>query len=197
MKKHYTAGILALAILIGSCKKDDSSANSSKLQGNYIFKGMTAKTSSTIIAEDGEKMVTTSEYNTTDNTGTVVWGGSMLSSQGLSYTINSTIKYSEYSGDELIDSFSIPFSYSLPSTNSAATYKLIGADSISFTSGFLTSGTDLSGATDIAPSGGRYSFSDNQLTITQHASKDSTFEDSGITYIMNETVTGSILLEKQ
>jgi hypothetical protein len=197
MKKHYTAGLLALAILIGSCKKDDNSADSSKLQGNYTFKGISAKTSSTVVSEDGDKVITTSEYNTTDNKGTIVWGGSTLSSQGLSYTINSTLKYSEYSDDELVDSFSMPFSYSLPATNSAATYKLIGADSIYFTSGFLTSDADLSGATDITPSGGRYSLSGNQLTITQRASRDSTFEDSGITYVMTETVTGSILLEKQ
>ena len=75
-----------------------------------------------------------------------------------------------------------------------ATYKLVGADSIYFPQGSLASGM---GATQSGPSGGRYTLNGNLLTINQAGSKDSTFQDSGETYHMTESVVASIVMEKQ
>lgn len=119
------------------------------------------------------------------------------SATGLSYEINSIATGYYYQDNELIDSFSMPFSIKLPAINSAAPYKLIGTDSIYFSQGSFASPLTTDGSTQTYASGGKYTMSGNLLTIKQSASKDSTFNDSGVTFHMVETVLATIEMEKQ
>lgn len=98
---------------------------------------------------------------------------------------------------EKIASTSYPFSYTIPASNSAGQYKIVGSDSIYFPQGGLTVNIDGTGSYETVGNGGHFSFSGNLLTITQNVTKDSTFEDSGEAYHMIETANASIVLEKK
>ncbi|HEV2832657.1 MAG TPA: hypothetical protein VGW31_11825 [Hanamia sp.] len=154
------------------------------------MKFLSAKTNATLTASDGEKLVTVSDYTTINNSGTIVIDSSNFSATGFSYEVNSTARSSFYQDNQFVDSFSSPFNVKIPSSNATSSYKLIGADSIYFQNGGLSSG--ISGA-----NGGRYTLNGNLLTITQNASKDSTFQDSGVTFHMVETILASVVMEKQ
>lgn len=196
MKKHLL-GSLAIIVMLASCKKDDpQTTNSASIEGSYKLKYITAKTNATVLSGD-EKSVAISDYTTTDNQGTITFNNSTLTATGLSYSVNTNAKGYLYFGGDLVDSFSYPFSFALPPSNSAAPYQLIGTDSIYFPQGSVTSGIDGMGSTQSAPGGGRYSFAGNLLTITQHVTKDSTINDSGETAHLTETGLASIVLEKQ
>lgn len=83
----------------------------------------------------------------------------------------------------------------IPTTNPVSSYQLIGADSIYFPKGGLVAiGTNISSGN---AGGGHYRMNGNQLTLTINAIKDSTFSDSGVKYILQQTVVSSIVLIKQ
>jgi hypothetical protein len=194
MKRYLVHGSLLAFVVLASCKKNDTNPPATGIQGTYKFKFLTAKTSSTVTGSDGEKTVTTADYTTLNNQGTLVFDNANLTYTGLTYSIDTEAKYYIYQDNELLDSSSTPFQISLPSTSAMAAYNLVGADSIYFPKGSVTSGA---GSGPTTASGGRYSFSGNVLTIVQHVSRDTTFEDSGVTFNQNESGVTSTVLEKQ
>jgi hypothetical protein len=194
MKRNSYLCLLVIITVIASCKKDDAKTSSASIEGTYSFKGLTAKTNSTITGDDGEKVVTVTNYSTTNNMGTVVFDNSKVTNTGLSYSVNSIATGYFYEDNVLIDSTSYPFTVSIPATNSVSSYQLIGADSIYFPNGSISSG--LAGGESI-PSGGRYTIAGNLLTISMRVAKDSAFTDSGIEFQMVESAITSIELEKQ
>ncbi len=195
MKKVFIFGLLSAIVLLAACKKDKNGSNAS-IEGTYKLKYISAKTSSSVIGNYGDKTVTTSEYTTTNNQGTITLSNGALTATGLTYSVDTRANLYEYFGTDLLDSSSYPFSFTLPASNSASQYQLIGADSIYFPQGGITSGADGSGYQSIA-NGGHYSFSGNLLTITEVVSKDSTYGESGETYKLIEGGTSSVVLEKQ
>lgn len=197
MKKLFVLALLSAIVLLAACKKDSSNNTPSAIDGTYKFKYITAHTNSTITGSLGDKAITTSDYTTINNGGTVVFGNGTLSATGLAYSVDTIAKSYLYDGANLLDSTSYSFTFSLPPSNSSAQYKLIGADSIYFPQGSAASGVDGNGSYVSGPSGGRYSLSGNLLTLTQTAVKDSTFDDSGETYQLVESALSSIVLEKQ
>lgn len=197
MKRHLILSAFTIIVTFASCKKDSNTdTNSTGIQGTYKLKYLTAKTSS-IATSDDEKSVTTSNYTTINNQGTIVFDNSKMSSTGLTYTVDTIAKYWLYEGADLVDSSSFPFKFTQPSTNSSAVYELIGADSIYFPQGSVTSGVGTSGSTQSGPNGGRYSWNGKLLTLTQPVAKDSSFEDSGETVHLVESAVVSVVLEKQ
>jgi hypothetical protein len=184
-------------ILLGSCKKDDTKASSTDIQGTYKFKSISAKTSSTITGTDGEKEIAVSDYSSINNAGIVVIDSSNFTSTGLSYEVNSSITASFYQDNQFVDSISEPFNVVIPATNSTAPYKLIGSDSIYFQNGSMTSGIAGNGTIQNGANGGRYTLNGNLLTIKQNGSKDSTVQLSGVTFHMVESALATVVLEKQ
>ena len=197
MKKLFVPGLLSAIVLLAACKKDKSNNNTAAIDGTYKLKYISAKTNSTITGSLGDKAVTTSDYTTTNNGGTIAFSNGMLTATGLTYTVDTEAKLYEYDGTDLLDSASFPFSFTLPASNSSGTYKLIGSDSVYFPQGGITAAVDGNGYYQSGASGGRYSFNGTLLTITQNATKDSTFQDSGETYNMVESALASIVMEKQ
>lgn len=195
MKKHLI-GTLAVIALLASCKKDKTDNNTAGIEGTYKLKYISAKTNSTLTGSFGDKVVTLADYTTENNQGTVVFDGSTISATGLAYSVNSSSTYYLYDGPDLIDSASFPLILSLPATSSTAPYQLIGSDSIYFPQGSATSPAT-GGATTTVASGGRYSWNGNELTIKQNVSRDSTFQDSGETYLLKESAVTSFVLDKQ
>lgn len=83
----------------------------------------------------------------------------------------------------------------IPTTNPVSSYQLIGADSIYFPKGGLVAiGTNISSGN---AGGDHYRMNGNQLTLTINAIKDSTFSDSGVKYLIQQSVVSSIVLIKQ
>ena len=197
MKKHFALSLLTVIVILISCKKESNTDNNAAIEGTYKLKYLTAKTNSTITGDDGEKAVTISDYTTIDNQGTIVFDNSNLSATGLSYTVDTIANVYLYQDNQLINSSSYPFQFTLPASNSVASYKLIGADSIYFPGGSLTAGVGGNGSIQAGPSGGRYSLNGKLLTLTQNASKDSTFIESGVTFHMSESAVSSVVMEKQ
>lgn len=196
MKKLLVTGLFSLVILLAACKKD-SPNSTSNIEGTYNLKYISVKSNSTVIGSSGDKAVTISEYSTTDNTGTISFSEGVLSTQDVTYVVNTQAKVYVYDGSDLLDSLSFPFNYTIPPLNSVLQYKIIGADSIYLTQGGLTSTIGGTGSYQTMASGGHYSFSGNLLTITQNLEKDSTFQDSGETYQMIEKAAASLVLEKK
>lgn len=194
MKKYLQLTLLAITVLIYSCKKDDANADTA-IQGTYKLTYLTAKTNSTITDDDGGKAVSTSDYTTIDNHGTIVFDASKLTTTGISYSVNSVSSNYFYQDNELIDSVSFPLVVTIPPISSAGTYKLIGADSIYISAGLVP--TAGSGATVMEGSGGRYKMDGKVLTITEHFLKDSVFTESGISYHQRASGVSSIVMEKQ
>ena len=193
MKKSSFLLFAVFAIIFVSCSKDKTNTDPSAIEGTYTLKFLSAKTNSTITDGDGGKAVTTSQYTTINNSGTIVIDASKFNGTGLTYEIKATATTSYYQDNQFIDSSSMPFNATIPSTNSTAPYKLIGADSIYFENGSFASeiGTGQNGG-----NGGRYTFTGKTLTIMQNASKDSMFRISGETFRMVETIQATMVMEK-
>jgi hypothetical protein len=198
MKKLILPGMLSAIVLLAACNKESSNSNtSSAIEGTYNFKYISAKTNSDITGSFGDKVITTSDYTTTSNAGTITFSNSMLTATGLTYTVDTEAKYYLYDGANLLDSSSFPFTFTLPASNSSGQYQLIGSDSIYFPQGGITAAIDGNGYYQSGASGGRYTLNGKLLTITQSFVKDSTFDDSGETYNMIESASASIVMEKQ
>lgn len=184
----------SIVILLISCKKDDANSNATAIQGTYKLKSISANTNSTVTGTDGEKAITVSDYTSINNAGTVVIDASKFTTTGLSYEVNTNSTSSFYQDNQFVDSFSVPFHIIIPATSSSASYKLIGTDSIYFQSGSMTSGIT---GSEFGANGGRYSISGNLLTVKQNGTKDSTFQESGVTFHTVSTVLATVILEKQ
>src|SRR5436309_8633489 len=89
MIKYAIASVL-ISILVISCKKEISNEKAD-IQGNYKFISITAHTKSTTRTTSGtdvSEATTYSDYITQNNTGTVKIDGSTMTSQNLSYSID-------------------------------------------------------------------------------------------------------------
>ena len=196
MKKLFVSGIFSIVILLAACKKDGP-ASATSVDGTYDFKYMSIKSNSSIVGSAGDKTVTTSDYSTINNGGTVIFNNGTLTAQAVTYSVDTKSMLYLYDGDDLITSSSYPFSYTIPANNPTGQYKIVGADSIYFPQGGLTGNIDGTGSYQTIASGGHFSFSGNLLTIIQNFTKDSTFHGSGETYHIIETATASLILEKK
>lgn len=196
VNKLIIPSIWAIVVMLASCKKDKTST-ATGIEGTYKFKSFSAQTQSSIAGNLGDKIVTISNYTTTSNGGTLTFANNTMTATGLTYSVNTQAEFYEYYNNTLLDSASYPFNFALPPSNSTGQYQLVGADSIYFPNGGITITSDGSTTYQGQASGGRYSISGKVLTITQYVAKDSSFTDSGESYILNESANGSMELEKQ
>lgn len=201
MKRHLPLYALAIIGVLSSCQKGLPAENSNtSIDGAFTLKYFAGKSNSTVTSTSGEKTITTLDYATANTQGLIVLNNQTLTAKGISYSIDSEIKGYIYDGANLLDSLTYPFSFTLPASNSVAQYQLIGADSIYFPNGSVTTGvggTGLGGGTtQSVASGGRYSWSGNELTIIQSFFRDSSFTDSGETIHLRSGVVASTVLQK-
>ena len=195
MQKNPVLYLLAVVTILASCKKDEAKTNSASIEGTYTFNSMHAKTNSTITGDDGLKTVSLADWTTINNMGSIVFKNEILTNSDFSYSVNSKATGYYYQNDILLDSVSIPLTVTIPKTNSTGTYKLIGADSIYFPEGSLTTYGNVT--TSSKPSGGHYKLNGNQLILDISGTTDSTFSDSGVMYEVKQSVVASMILTKQ
>ena len=161
------AGILAFVFI--SCQKEKSVELPNNSPGNSSGNGsnggnggsssgseigtwklmfMHTATSQTVeytVGSDAFKAVTTSDYITQSNTGTVKFDGSTCTTSGISYSIDTSSTTISYINGAPQDTIQLPFAVTVPPTSGTSQYKKIGTDSLYFQSGVI--GTVGSGGT--------------------------------------------------
>lgn len=167
------------------------------ITGTYKFISLQAKTSSTvqsISSSYNARTITTSEYTTINNSGTVTIDANRMISNNLSYSINSMAKSTLYENGVLIDTFSFPFQVTIPSVSGAGTYKRISSDSLYFDSGTVLIGGS---ASTPQPAGAKIKFENGRLLIYSSTSQSNIITDQGETVVT--LATGSVIttLQKQ
>jgi hypothetical protein len=200
MRKYFGFIVLsAFFFCVIACKKDNNSNNAtSDLSGNWKFMGIHAKTSATAVDNGGgfnSKVVTTSDYTSTANDGTVAISDTTMTGTGITYSVNIVAFATEYEDDIQIDTFSTTIPFTVPPTNSSSTFEFIGKDSIHYTGAnlFGSGGSGTPSAT-----GAKFTVSGNILTLTSVVVQDkSQDEGGGETLTQHETATVVTTLQKQ
>jgi hypothetical protein len=187
-----------------SCKKDSGGSNNSPdaLSGTWKFTSLTAQTEVTDeynVSGDDFKYVTTSNYASENNVGTIAFSGGTATSTAVSYSVDTSVYVASYENNVFIENDTSAFQVTIPSSSSTATYKIIGTDSVFFANGFVTS-TDLTGGAPqpATPIGYKFNISGSILTMTSAIIKDSTQNvGGGIIAQVHQAATLSVTLTKQ
>jgi hypothetical protein len=189
--------ISTVCILFAACKKDTATTNSTSLSGDWTFEGFNAQTSSTDIDNEGGeifKTVTTSDYTTEANGGSVNISGNTMTGAGITYSANMKVFVSEYDDDVLDDTLTTFLPITIPPTNSVSTFDVIGSDSIHYTSASMFgSGGNGSPASD----GAKFSISGDVLTLTSSVTLDKVIDTLGETIMQHETATVIATLKRK
>jgi hypothetical protein len=193
--------LIGCSFLVFSChKSNDAGGSSAQLVGNYKLLYLSLQSQSVNQVSGGgqtQKTVTNTSYTTVQNTGTISFTKDSIASKGVGYTANWTSIGYVYQNGSLIDSVSIPFSITIPPTNSATKYDVIGSDSLYFHGGYLTAGIG-GGSTIAPPSGGRYSFKGDTLFLISKVSQTTPPQTSGgITVTASASGVATIAMLKQ
>ena len=200
MRKALILYTVVMAGCFIACKKDNNnaSAGASSLTGSWKFMGMHATTSATAIDNGGgfnTKIVTTSDYTTTANGGTVAISGSTMTGTGITYAANIIAFATEYEDNILLDTFSTSLPFTIPATNTSSEFEVIGKDSIHYT-GSNPFGSGGSGTP--AATGSKFTVSGNILTLTSYVVQDKAQDEGGgETLTQHETATVVTTLQKQ
>jgi hypothetical protein len=189
--------ISVFCIFFIACKKDNNTTSTSSLSGDWTFEGFNAQTSSTDIDNEGGeifKTVTTSNYTTTANGGTVNISGNTMTGTGITYSANMLVFVSDYDDDVLDDTLSTFLPINIPPTNSVSTFDVIGSDSIHYTgASMFGSGGNGSPASD----GAKFSISGDILTLTSSVIQDKIIDTLGETIMQHETATVVATLKRK
>jgi hypothetical protein len=195
-----------LSVTVFSCTKEKSidtstgaggsGGGTNAVLGTWKFAGFTAAIKVDATATDGtdvEKAVTSYDYLSTNNKGTVTFAANTFTGTGLGYDLNTILYAKFYTNGVLEDSLEVPFNFTLPPTNSSGGYKLVGADSLYFTGGFIAVGLD---SMESKPIGYKYSIAGNKLTMTTNYFNTYREEDNGIITTLRQFADIKVVLEK-
>ncbi len=198
MKKYAGYCVLvSVFVCLNSCSKDNNSTGSTALNGSWSFNGFHAKTLSS--AQDTEagivfKTVTTSDYTTTNNAGTVNFAGTTMTGTGVAYSADMGIFVTDYEDGAIVDTFSTDLPITIPSTNSTTTFEVIGSDSIHFTSASLLGSA---GNGSPASNGAKFTVAGDLLTLTSNVIVDRIIDTLGTVITQHETASVVTTLKKQ
>ena len=190
---------IILTIFLVSCQKEvdlqtggGGGTVPKDITGNYKFISITANTKATVVAGTGtaqEKLITTSNYTTTNNVGTIAITSTDFTTTGVGYTAAGVATNEYYLGGALIQSIDVPFDEDIPPTSDNSKYKRINNDSLYFDDG------DPTGAS--VPIGARISWAGDTLIMKMAFSITST-EDlgGGIMAQVTQAATELVKLKK-
>lgn len=168
-------------------------------KGTWKWLSMRGITSETIeYSEFGDaiKTVTTSDYTSDNNSGTLKFDGSTMAGTGITYSVDAIAKAYMYTNGALEDSLEFPFGGTIPATNTTASYKKIGSDSIYVQSGAFT--TVGSGGTTASNSGGyKLTWDGDKMIMTAKFSQSKIDVSTGVTQKITIHATQIITLQKQ
>lgn len=202
MKRNFillTAVVFLFAIV--SCQKEieNTTITSSvdDITGTWKFISFNAKTVATIEATTGgttTKTVTTSDYTSEDNQGTVTIDAQNISYDNLSYNIKTIAHGTMYENGVKIDTFSMPIQASIPPSSSKTAYTRVGADSLYFPGGSSL----INGVTQTTQqTGAKIKKEQDKLFIIQRVNQTSTDNIQGQVATTNEQAEVTVTLQKK
>jgi hypothetical protein len=172
--------------------------NNTNIIGDWDFVGMTAHTYSAVtVSEGGEqlKAVTTSDYITQNNTGTIQITASDFISTGIGYSIDTIVNSKTYINGVLFDDTDYPFVMTLPPTSSTSPYTRINNDSLTTTGAF--GAPDPSGSIPTGLVGMRIAWSGDTLLLKVASSFTQDVTQSGVPGVMTASVSGVSKLKRR
>jgi len=193
MKKNFILlCATALSLAVVSCKKETTGSND--IEGDWKFveiQASTVSTSQTSFGGTTMKTVTTSNYTTINNAGTLKIDQSQMTGNGMSYGVNTMAHVTIYQNGTVSDTMSFPMVSSLSGFTNTASYVKVGSDSLYFPNGatFMGSVQGSSG-----PSGTKYRIEQNRLIMTSANSRVVTDPSSG--QVSTQQASGNIIFEK-
>lgn len=199
MKKNLFASIaIFTTVFFVSCQKEaDTPSSTSDITGTWTFISMEAATSAVVEASQGsetDKTVTTSNYTTQNNTGTIVIDASTMKMNDVAYSVNTTAKAYIYQNNELTDSLEMPLNFTAPASSGSMSYRYITGDSIYFDQGTLL----MNGATqNTVPGGARIKLEGDILYLTESVHDVSEQQAAGVTIKKDESGTVVIKMKRQ
>ena len=195
MKRIFGFCLAIASISFASCNKENSEPPGSNIQGNWTVISMHIKTNSIIEVINGNddiKSVTTSEYDTKDNTGDVVIDADKMSYTNLAYTMDAVAHSTQYENGTESGTNDFPLTATITAQSGSAPYEIIGADSIYFSQGFFVSGNN---SQDTKPGGGKIRLEGDKLYLTQSVHETSTDDNQGAA--MTNTADATIVVTFQ
>ena len=184
MSKWYQLLLLgALVLAAASCQKevsgditppaggplpsDTTPPGSNTEVGSWTFVSLTGKIDQTAeFSQSGAsvKAVSSSNFTSTNNDGTVTFNNSTMTANAITMAVNTTATTSIYMNGILYDTQQIPLNQTLPSQNASSDYTKIGADSLHFQDGgFLNALTG--GLLPDTPTGCKLKFEGNLMKM--------------------------------
>jgi len=145
---------------------------------------------------DDVKTVSVSDYTTINNAGTIKFDGATMTGNGLGYSIDDVATIYLYTNGSLDDSLDFPVTATIPPTNTAATYKKIGTDSIYVQSGVFTS-IGSGGATQSSAGGYKLTFDGDKMTMTAVADDSQIEFNMGMSQRVTSHSVQIVTLQKQ
>ena len=198
--------VSSLIIAFASCQKEKDlqpgtggSGNTNSIVGNYDFVGMVAHTQSTVtVSDQGQqlKSVTTSDYVTKQNVGTVNITATDFITNGLGYSIDTVMNVKTYIDNVLFDDSDVPFVGTIPPSSSSSPYTQVAADSIAVIGAFGAS-LDPSGSTPTGPVGLKLSWAGDTLLLRTNSSFTQNVAQNGVPGVLTGAVNGVIKLKKR
>jgi hypothetical protein len=167
MRKKLPLLPLLVLLVAASCKKSNSSTGNS-LTGSWNLLQIVAHTRSAVdqtYGPDDYQDVTTSDYTTTNNAGTITFTGSVANTSGITYEANFLAMDSSYMDGQFIGEFSAPYDLTIPATSGSSKYQQIGSDSLYFPAGGVFS-MGGGGGTQTTPVGSRFAIRGDTLALT-------------------------------
>jgi len=200
-------GSIVLLFLV-SCGKEKSvdtsggtnnAGSTGSEKGTWKLVSMRGITNTTIEYNDGVddvKSVTTSDYTTENNTGTLKFDGSTMTGTNIGFSVNAIAHGYFYTNGVKDDSLDFPFGGVYPPTNTSATYKKVAADSIYVNSGVFTT-VSTNGTTQSAGGGYKLAFDGDKMTMRATADQSKVELNMGVTQRTMYHAEQIVTLQKQ
>lgn len=198
MKKFTLAfSTLLVSIAFVSCSKEaEQPTAKTDITGTWKFISLAGKTNTTMQVSDGTevvKTITTSDYVSQKNTGTLNFEEAKMSANNLSYYIN-TIAHATFYHNGTSENISSPFEFTIPAYNATTTYKRIGEDSIYFDSGSMF----MDGMTTQSKAGGaKFRIENDKMYLVHLINESTTEKEEGVTSASTVQAAMTITLQKQ
>ena len=216
MKRNAIKPILlicAIAAFLSSCQKEVSlqnqtgqqpgGTNNTTITGDWNFIGSNAKTYVALsLSESGQdfKTVTTSDYTTENNVGTLKVTDKQFMFKGISHTVNDVANSKTYINGLLIDDRDEPFIATYPVTDQTMDYVRNNNDSLTFTNAFALMPDPSGGAgtpVPAGPVGARISLKSDTLTVITYYTAKETITQQGVPMTFEIKMEGTMKFKKQ
>jgi hypothetical protein len=204
--KQLSQIALFFSVALLSCQKQidlNGSANggtNNSLAGNYDFVNIRVK--ATVTANTTEsglpvKAVTLSDYTSKNNQGTAIFDAVNFSALDFAYLVDTVVITNFYAAGLLVDTQEIPFNVAIPAYNGSSPYAKNGADSLTFQSAVVNAPGGSGVSMPNGPSGAKYSWSGNLLTLKSAFNFSNTQELNGSTINLQYEGTQWLTLKKK